>query len=357
VYDAEVGLSAAVGGAFALGVVLGSPAGALAAAPHETLVADTLLADRPVALYPLQPEGGLDRTSAAALEERLREDMQRTPGVTLFSRNDTAAMLRPEGGRLGLSCDTGALRCLSDLGRLLGARKVIYGQVGPERVFLKLVDVETGGEERRVEESGLPVTDLLEAAAVHLLEPKRYLGSIAVNAPAGATISVDGTPVGTAPLAPLAVSPGQHLLTASLGGGPDLLATVEVRFGQTAQADLHPSVPGGEAGRERGLSRWGIGFLAGAVALTTAGIVTGTISQQNRYAVSGMAFPVPQSDAALVQQRLGNAHDYALAANVLFVAAGAAAITGVILLLVDHPQTGEATGTVAVSPGGAGVHF
>jgi hypothetical protein len=40
---------------------------------------EILLADRPVALYPLQPEGGLDRTSAAALDDRLRQDLQATP--------------------------------------------------------------------------------------------------------------------------------------------------------------------------------------------------------------------------------------------------------------------------------------
>ena len=317
---------------------------------------EILLAERPIALYPLQPEGGLDRTSAAALDERLRQDLHATPGVTLFSRNDTAAMLRPEGGRLGLSCDDGSLRCLADLGQLLGAHKVIYGRVAPDRIFLKLVDVETGGEQRRVEESGLPVTDLLEAAAVNLLTPKRYLGSLAVSAPAGAKIALDGTPVGIAPIAPLSVSPGQHLVTASVDGGPDRLATVDVRFGQTAQADLLPA-SSGDATREGGLSRWGVGFLIGAAALTTAGIVSGIISQQNRYALSGMAYPVPVSDAALVQQRLGNAHDYAVAADVLYVAAAAAAITGVILLLTDHPKAPDAVGTVSLAPGGAGVHF
>ena len=348
-YDAEVRLSAAAGVVLALAVLLGSPVRARAEAPS-----DTLLVDRPLALYPLQPEDGLDRTAAGALDERLRQILKTNLGVTLFSRNDTAAMLRPEGGRLGLSCDDGAQRCLADLGRLLGARKVIFGRVGPQQISLKLVDVETGGEERRAEESGLPVTDLIEAASVHLLAPKRYLGSIAVTAPAGARVAVDGTAVGTAPLPPLAVVPGQHLVTASVAGGPDLLSTVDVRYGQTTRADVRAAAA--ESGPPRELSRWGIGFLIGAAALTTAGIVTGIISQQNRYAVSGMAYPVPQSDAALVQQRLGNAHDYALAADILYVTAGAAAITGVILLLTDHPGN-NVSGTVTVTPSGAGVQF
>jgi hypothetical protein len=355
VYDPEVGLSAAAGGIIALATMLGAGS---AASPQSS--PEPLLADRAIALYPLQPEGDLDRTSAAALDDRLRQALQHTPGVTLFSRNDTAAMLRPEAGGLGLSCDDGKLSCLADLGRLLGARKVIYGQVWPQRIFIKLVDVSTGGEERRAEESGLPVTDLIEAAVVHLMTPKRYLGTIAVDAPAGAMVSLDGTPVGAAPLTPITASPGKHLLTALEPGGTELLATVEVRFGQTAHADLQPKAASdgaAVASPYAGPSRWGIGFLIGAAALTTAGVVCGIVSQQNRYAVSGMAYPVQPSDAALVQQRLGNAHDYALAADVLYITAGAAAITGVIFLLIDRPRAPETAGTVSVAPGGAGVHF
>jgi hypothetical protein len=354
-YDPEVGLSAAVGGIIALATMLGTGG---AASPQSS--PEPMLADRAMALYPLQPEGDLDRTSAAALDDRLRQALQQTPGVTLFSRNDTAAMLRPEGGGLGLSCDDGKLSCLADLGRLLGARKVIYGQVWTQRIFIKLVDVSTGGEERRAEESGLPVTDLIEAAVVHLLTPKRYLGTIAVDAPAGATVSLDGTALGTAPLAPVPASPGKHLITGVVPSGTELVATVDVRFGLTAHADLQPkvaSVTGAVAAPYAGPSRWGIGFLIGAAALTTAGIVCGVVSQQNRYSVSGMPYPVQPSDAALVQQRLGNAHDFALAADVLYITAGAAAITGVILLFTDRPKAPQAAGTVSVTPGGAGVRF
>jgi PEGA domain len=325
-----------ISGALLLGAVLSSPP-----------------SDRPYALYPLQPQAGLDRAAAAVLDDTLRQDLARGLGVTLFSRNDTAAMLRPEGGRLGLSCDTGALRCLTDLGQLLGAQKVIFGQVGPERVFLKLVDVESGGEERRVVETGLPAAELLEAAAVHLLAPKRYVGTVELRAPAGARVMVDGIDVGKAPLAPLSLIPGQHLIAATSASTPELHATVEVRYGQTAQVDL--STPASRGG----LSPWGLGLLAGAAGFTVAGVVTGIISQSNRDGVSSMPYPVPASQAALVNQQIGNAHDYAVAANVCFVAAGVAAVAGLVVLLLDHPSpssTGSVS-TVSATAGGAAVHF
>ncbi len=310
------------------------------------------------ALYPLQPTGGMDRAAAGALEESLRHDIQDSLGLTLFSRNDTAAMLRPEGGRLGLSCDSGALRCLTDLGQLLGAQKVIFGQVGPDRIFLKLVDVGSGGEERRVEELGLPAASMLEGAAVHLLAPKRYLGTVAVTAPVGAHVSVDGAEVGTAPLPPLALSPGQHQLVAVLPAGADLHATVEVRFGVTSQVDLVP--PPAEVKRS-GLSPWGWGLLAGAAGLTVAGVVTGIISQQNRDALFNTAYPVPPSQAATVAQQLDRAHDFALTADILYVTAGAVAIAAVVVLLVDHPaasaQGSTSTAVISAAPGGAAVNF
>jgi hypothetical protein len=346
VYDRGVGLTGALGAAWMLGTLIGAAGGT---------------GDLRYALYPLQPLPGLDRTTAAALEDSLRRDLQDTLRLTLFSRNDTAAMLRPEGGSLGLSCDNGALRCLSDLGRLLGAQKVIYGQVGPDRIFLKLVDVEVGGEERRVEESGEPVASLLEAAAMHLLAPKSYLGSVAISAPAGARISVDGAEVGKAPLEPLPLIPGRHQVSATLADGTNLHATVDVRFQVVAQVDLSPSLAA-EKKAGSGLSPWGIGLLGGAGGLAAAGVVCGVISQSNRNALGDTPYPVQPSQAPLVAQQLARAHDFALAANILYVTAGAMAVAAVVVLLVDHPgATSDSTAgpqpTITASPGGAAVHF
>jgi hypothetical protein len=344
VYEPRVGFSAVLSGTVALGSLLSALGGP---------------SDLRYALYPLQPAGGLDRAATAALEDSLRRDLQESLQATLFSRNDTAAMLRPEGGRLGLSCDSGGLSCLTDLGQLLGAQKVIFGQVAPDRIFLKLVDVESGGEERRIEETGQPVATLLEAAAVHLLAPKSYLGSVAVTAVEGARISVDGAAVGTAPLGPISLSPGQHQVTAAVPGGPDLHATVEVRFKATAQLDLRP--PPAQA-RRGGLSPWGLGLLVGAAGVTVVGVVAGVVSQQNRDALSATPYPVQPSQAPTVAQQLDRAHGFALAADVLFVVAGAAAIAAVVLLVVDRPgATAESSSNqapvVSGSPGGVAVHF
>src|SRR5207245_11613817 len=135
-----------------------------------------------------------------------------------------------------------------------GARQLIMGttsQLGESfMIDLKLIEARTGQELRRVTHPVSGAQDALiemgREAAVQLLAPQRFAGSLRVNAPGaeGAQLFLDGKPAGTLPLGqPLeGLSPGQHVVRVK-DKAHEISTFVEVRFGRTTDAHIEFGAP------------------------------------------------------------------------------------------------------------------
>lgn len=208
----------------------------LAAAP--TLQAPA----RPVvALLPLRSLG-VPQEIARALEATLRNELAALPEAKLAPDEAVAKELKAE-----LGCEE-RLSCAAAAASRAGAHELIVGtasQLGDVyMVDLKLVDARSGVEIRRATHpvSGAQevLLEALRSAAVELLAPARFAGSLRIEVlgAAGSLVFVDGQPVGRAPLKdPISgLVPGQHTLRVARDGAPDSDLFVEVRFGKTTQA-------------------------------------------------------------------------------------------------------------------------
>jgi hypothetical protein len=145
-----------------------------------------------------------------------------------------------------------SLQCSVTAARRAGAARLVVGTVSAlgdvNMLDLKLLEAKTGREVRRVSRPVSGARDLLievvRAAAVELIAPERYSGSLLVEvaangAPAaGAELYLDGKLSGRTPLQqPLAdIKPGQHALRVVREGATDVNLFVEVRFDRVAVA-------------------------------------------------------------------------------------------------------------------------
>jgi hypothetical protein len=203
-----------------------------------------------VALLPLRALG-VPADVQAALQETLRNELAALPEAALVPEAALAAELAAEP-----DCQA-RVACAAAAARKAGARTVILGtasQLGDAFLIdLKLVDTRTAQELRRATH---PLTgsrdgliETLRAAAVELLAPARYAGSLRIEVAggAGAEIFVDGRPVGKAPLpAPVgALSPGKH--TVRIAGARDQSTFVEVAFGKLSNVRIEAPRPAAPA--------------------------------------------------------------------------------------------------------------
>src|SRR5262249_33965914 len=109
-------------------------------------------------------------------------------------------------------------------------------------VSLKLLDVKSGAVERSVNES-VPKRELA-AGNVNASAARWFAELVPVEAkpvltvssePSGASASVDGNPVGHAPLTLLDLSAGSHTVTVTAGGRIAQTRTVELRAGTSSE--------------------------------------------------------------------------------------------------------------------------
>lgn len=262
--------------------------------PAQTAPAGTATKSKAdLALIRVEPLG-LDAERAARLEALFRLELERLAGAPLATR---AAVDKAIGNDAALRGCTGEPACLSTIGKKLGVKQVVSGNVGELGdsyvLNLKLVDVTTGTEVRRVSEPlrGSP-DELIEAmrvAAYRLVAPERLLGSVSILSDVrGADVYLDGKHVGKTPLArPLAgQTVGAHKLRLTNKGYTDFISDVEVRFQKSTQVEVRmvkadvAGAPIIEDGRPRPAptpwysSTWGyVAIGAGAVIL---GVVIGS---------------------------------------------------------------------------------
>ena len=194
-----------------------------------------------VALLPLRALG-VPADVQRALQETLRNELVALPEATLVPETAVSAELAAEP-----DCQA-RIVCAAAAARRAGAETLILGtasQLGDAFLIdLKLVDTGSAQELRRATH---PLTgsrdgliETLRAAAVELLAPARYAGSLRIDVAggAGAEIFVDGRPVGKAPLlSPVdALAPGKH--TVRIEGARDQSTFVEVAFGKLSSVRI-----------------------------------------------------------------------------------------------------------------------
>lgn len=325
-----------------------------------------------LALYPLQGKA----IDPKPVDFAIRRQLEGLPRYLLLGPGDTAAVLAPPGGGLGLNCDDGNLECLASAGRLAGAVEVLFGVVTPDRLELRLIDVKTQGEVRRVEVRGFPI-DAAREAVVALLQPEKYLGAIEVRGEHG-RLSVDGVDRADLPLAaPLALPVGQHLLTVMIPGQPSFGTGVDVLFDRTTTIDtsgaagsaatavmsapapvipLASPAPVAREGLSTGRTLAYAGFTA-AILGGAAGIVCGAIAADNSQALGGASRPIPYAQAATAAQQASRARDFGVAADVVWATSAAVGIASVVLYVLSPSHPPELTAGLALQGSGALVRF
>jgi hypothetical protein len=245
-----------------------------------------------VAVFRIEPLG-IEEELVSRLDALFRLELERLEGAALPSRR---AVDKAIAGDNALRNCGGETDCLAGIGKKLGVKLVVNGNVGALGdsyvINLKLIDAEAGKEVRRISEplSGSPdeLIDGMRVAAYRLVAPERLKGAIAILSDVnGAEVQLDGKVVGRTPLrGPLVdLAVGKHKLRISARGYTDFMQEVEVRFQKTTQVVVNlvaAKDPGGGpivGGPRRKAdvpwyaTTWGyIGIGAGAVAL---GVIIG----------------------------------------------------------------------------------
>jgi hypothetical protein len=195
-----------------------------------------------IGLFRVEPLG-LDAERAARLEALFRLELERLAGVPLPSR---AQVERVTAGNPGLRGCTADPECLSEIGKKLGVKQMVSGNLGELGdsyvINLKLIDVESKSEVRKVSEPlrGSP-DELIEAvriAAYELVAPERFVGAMAILSDVGGgDVYLDGKRVGKTPLAqPITnLKVGKHGVRIARPGYTDFMTDAEVRFQKTTQ--------------------------------------------------------------------------------------------------------------------------
>jgi PEGA domain len=198
-----------------------------------------------VALAPLSTLG-TETTGAAArkLTAEIERALAEVPGVKVVGARDVSVRIKRAHKSALRACDGGA-RCLTDLGKLVGADAVVYGEVGGlgdvQVVYLELIDVGHGKEVRSttLQVGGGDTAGGAPGAAVRLLSPEQFVGRLAVDVDAkGASIYVDGKVVGTSPAGPVDLPVGTHALRVTHPEFRDFVRFVDVPFGKTSEVKV-----------------------------------------------------------------------------------------------------------------------
>lgn len=199
---------------------------------------------RIIAVAPLTALGTEDTsTTARAVEAAIATALATEGGGRVITGPEVVdATKRAKKPQLR-ACDGGAT-CLAELGGLVGAHGVVFGELGGlgdvQVLSLGLVDVPTGKEVRRVQVSlAQPEQGGVPGAVVRLMAPERYVGQLVVTtAVAGASIYIDGKRVAKSPSPPIRMAVGAHALRVTHPEHRDYVRFVDIAFGTDLKIDL-----------------------------------------------------------------------------------------------------------------------
>lgn len=201
-----------------------------------------------IALAPLSTLGAEDTSAAAKkLESELARELGAASGARVVAGDDVAGEIKKAKKPLLRACD-GDAGCLTELGKLMGASHVVFGEVGGlgnvQVVYLVLVDVQSGKEVRRAQvQMDVAQEGGVKGGAVRLVDPDGYTGRLVITTPVkDAVIYVDGRRVGKSPAPAVALPVGPHALRVTHPEHRDFVRFVEVGFDQDTPVavDLTP---------------------------------------------------------------------------------------------------------------------
>lgn len=202
--------------------------------------------DRRTVLAPLATLGSESSSvEIRAAQAAVAAGIGAVDGIELVSAEDMAKAIQAAKRPQLRSCD-GDTRCLAELGALLSAEQVVYGEVGglgeAQIIYLKVVEVASAKQIRNtVLEMGGKATSeqATRAAAVRLLDPDRYRGSLKIATTVkGASIFVDGELIAKTPAAPIELEVGAHALRVTHPEFRDYVRFVDIDFGVPAAIDV-----------------------------------------------------------------------------------------------------------------------
>ena len=177
-----------------------------------------------LALLPL--EGLASEKDLRAVEDELRAAL---PSMSyVVQKRDRTRQTLSDMRALGLTCDTGTVDCLVQVGGLAGVNLMLRGgltsiDATADQLELLGVDVNALKERARVKvrvprDDAAARKKALQSALVGVLRPEEWRGLLRLSVKQGlASVYVDGVPRGITPLAaPLELSPGEHALFVGL---------------------------------------------------------------------------------------------------------------------------------------------
>lgn len=164
------------------------------------LVAQTAYAEtRVVALAPFSTLGAEDRSaSTRKLLGQIEQALAALPQTKVVTAAQVSEAITKAKKPQLKACE-GDEACLAELGKLVGANVVVTGEVGglgdSRVVYLGATDV-AAGKELRSTTLAVGTKDSPASAAIRLLDPDRYRGTVhfTIDAP-GATVYVNGAKV------------------------------------------------------------------------------------------------------------------------------------------------------------------
>ncbi len=210
----------------------------------------------------------VDAGEASAITNRLRLSLSQTGVFSLIERANMDQLLQEVGFQLSGACDTD--ECIVQVGKILGARKMVAGSVSRVGTMytlqIRLIDIETsaidnevvqdvfGGIEEVLTQATVSVARQLAALdpAVQVQQPGQQMtgggGIASINVesdPAGATVTIDGDPKGTTPLQ-INVTAGSHEVVVEMDGYATQTRTMDVAGGTTkTESFTLPEIPSG----------------------------------------------------------------------------------------------------------------
>lgn len=262
-----------------------------------------------VVLAPLGTLGAEAKSSKTRrIQGTIAAGLRGVPGFGLVADKEVRRAIKRANKPELRVCD-GKADCLTELGKLLNARYVVYGEIGGlgavQVVYLKIIDVAKTRELRSttLEVGGKSdVAREARASAYRLLAPRQYKGRLVVSVDTkGASIYVDGKHMAKSPAKAISLSVGTHALRVTHPEYRDFVRFVEIAFDADATVDVKLTrfpiirskmkqrpggggVVGGERVIYRGMERtpwykrWYTVAGAGAVIFVGSAIVTGLIA-------------------------------------------------------------------------------
>jgi len=205
------------------------------------LVAQTAWADRVVALAPFSTLGAEDKSPATKkLLSQIEQAVAALPGTKVVTAQQvTDAITKAKKPQLK-TCE-GDETCVAELGKLVGANVVVTGEVGglgdSRVVYLGATDV---GAIKELRSTTLAVgaKDSAQSAAVRLLDPDRYRGTVhfTIDAP-GATVYVNGTKAQLTN-GEVALPVGTQAVRVTQPQYRDFVRFVDVQYGQRTEVPV-----------------------------------------------------------------------------------------------------------------------